>query len=87
MSEPAQKCENTAIFKRNSTPKLFIAFKMDYFSCFGLRGNLNFRDFLPKSCKTSTTGPSIIRPKFDAVDNGRNPSRHFFKIRRIGMLH
>ena len=55
--------------------------------CFGLRGNLNFRDFLPKSCKTSTTGPSIIRPKFDAVDNGRNPSRHFFKIRRIGMLH
>ena len=27
MSEPAQKCENNAIFKQNYAQKLFIAFK------------------------------------------------------------
>ena len=28
MSEPAQKCENYAIFKQNYAQKLFITFKM-----------------------------------------------------------
>ena len=28
MSEPAQKCENNSIFKRNYAQKLLIAFKM-----------------------------------------------------------
>ena len=44
MSEPAQKCENTAIFKRNSTPKLFIAFKM----LFWIKGKSKFSRFPPK---------------------------------------
>ena len=48
MSEPALKCENNAIFKQNYSLKLFIAFKMDYSFCFGLRGNLGFPDFLQK---------------------------------------
>ena len=43
MSEPAQKCENYAIFKQNFTPELLIALKMVYS---GLRGNLDFPDFL-----------------------------------------
>ena len=33
MSEPAQKCENFAIFKQNHTPELLIVLKMVY-SCF-----------------------------------------------------
>ena len=38
MSEPAQKCENNAaIFNQNYAQKLFIAFKMAYTCCFGLR--------------------------------------------------
>ena len=48
MSEPAQKCENYAIFKQNYTQKLFISFKISYYCCFGLRGNLEFPDFLQK---------------------------------------
>ena len=32
MSEPAQKCENNAIFKQ----KLYIAYKMTYSWCFSL---------------------------------------------------
>ena len=49
MFEPAQKCENYAIFEQiNNTLKLFIAFKIAYSCCFGLRGNLDFPDFLPK---------------------------------------
>ena len=52
MSEPAQKCENLAIFKQNYTLELFIA----YGCCLGLRGNLDFPDFLPKSFITSNTG-------------------------------
>ena len=48
MSEPALKCENNAIFKQNYALKLFIAFKMAYSFCFGLRGNLDFPDFLQK---------------------------------------
>ena len=30
MSEPVQKCENNAIFKKNYTQKLFISFKISY---------------------------------------------------------
>ena len=49
MSEPALKCENNeAISKKNYAQKLFIAFKMAYSFCFGLRGNLDFPDFLQK---------------------------------------
>ena len=48
MSEPALKCENNAIFKQNYAQKLFIASKMAYSCCFGLRGNLYFPDFLQK---------------------------------------
>ena len=46
MSEPAQKCENNAIFKQNYTLELIIYLKMTISCCFGLRGNLNFPDFL-----------------------------------------
>ena len=48
MSEPAQKCENYAIFKQNHTLELFIALKSAYCCCLGLRGNLDFPDFLQK---------------------------------------
>ena len=49
MFEPAQKCENYAIFEQiNNTLKLFIAFKIAYSCCFGLRGNPDFPDFLQK---------------------------------------
>ena len=41
MSEPAQKCENYTL-------ELFIALKMAYCCCLGLRGNLDFPDFLQK---------------------------------------
>ena len=49
MSEPAQKCENYTL-------ELFIALKMAYCCCLGLRGNLDFPDFLQKSFITSTPG-------------------------------
>ena len=55
MSEPSQKCENYAIFEQNYTLQLFNALKMAYCCCFGLRGNLDFPDFLQKSFITSTT--------------------------------
>ena len=42
MTEPAQKCENDNLYKRNFTPKLFIAFEMAYCCCFCLGGNLDF---------------------------------------------
>ena len=48
MSEPGQKCENYAIFKQNYTPELLIALKIVYSCFFGLRGNLDFPDFLQK---------------------------------------
>ena len=48
MNEPAQKCENNAIFKQNYTLELFISLKMAICCCFGLRGNLEFPDFLQK---------------------------------------
>ena len=48
MSEPAQKYENYAIFKQNYTPELLIALKVLYSCFFGLRGNLDFPDFLQK---------------------------------------
>ena len=49
MSEPAQTCENYAIFKQNYTLELLIALKMAHSCCFGLRGNLDFSDFLQKT--------------------------------------
>ena len=52
MTEPAQKCENDNLYKRNFTPKLFIAFEMAYCCCFCFGGNL---DFLQKSFITSST--------------------------------
>ena len=36
------------IFKQNFAQKLFVAFKIAFSFCFGLRGNLNFPDFLQK---------------------------------------
>ena len=48
MYDPAQKCENYAIFKQNYTLELFISLKMAICCCFGLRGNLEFTDFLQK---------------------------------------
>ena len=32
MSEPAQKCQNNAIFKQRYTTELFIVFKMAYYA-------------------------------------------------------
>ena len=55
MSEPAQKCENYAIFKQNYTLELLNALEMVYYCCFSLGGNLDFLDFLQKSFITSTT--------------------------------
>ena len=37
-----------AILEQNYTLELFIALKMAHFCCFGLRGNLDFPDFLQK---------------------------------------
>ena len=48
MSEPAQKCENNTIFKQNCTLKLCFAFDILGSCCFGLRGNLDYPDFLNK---------------------------------------
>ena len=49
MPAPSLKCENNeAIFKQNYSLKHFIAFKMAYSCCFGLRGNLDFPDFFQK---------------------------------------
>ena len=49
MSEPALKRENNGCyFKQNNAQKLFIAFKMAFSFCFGLRGNLDFPDCLQK---------------------------------------
>ena len=56
ISEPAQKCENQAIFKQNYTLELFIALEMVYYCCFSLGGNLENLDLLKKSFITSTTG-------------------------------
>ena len=47
------------IFNQNYAQKLFIAFKMAYSCCFGLRGNINFPDFLQNFFITSTTGTKI----------------------------
>ena len=47
MSEHALKYEKI-FFNESYTQKLFIAFKMTYFCCVGLRGNLDFPRFLQK---------------------------------------
>ena len=54
MSEPAQKCENYAIFKQNYTPELFIALKMVYSCFFGLGEILIFQISSKKGFITST---------------------------------
>ena len=50
MPERAQKCENY-------TQKLFISFKISYSCFFGLRGNLEFLDFLQKKFYNITLTP------------------------------
>ena len=52
MYEPSKKWENNAIFNKNCTKKLIMAFEMVLSSCFSLRGNL---DFLQKCFITLTT--------------------------------
>ena len=76
MTEPAQKCENYAIFKQNYTLELFIALKMAYSCCFGLRGNLDFPEFLQKKFyninyrSSPLTGPHwLSRIDFEKVAN------------------
>ena len=61
MSEPAQKCENYAIFKQNYTLQLFIALKMVYCCSLGLRGNLDFPDFLQNKFYNINYWSSIFR--------------------------
>ena len=58
MSEPAQKCENYAIFKEKYTLEMFIAFQMAYYCCFSL-GGIYSRISTKKSFKTSTTDAGI----------------------------
>ena len=53
MSEPAQKCENYTL-------ELFIALKMAYCCCLGLRGNLDFPDFLQKKFYNINSWISLI---------------------------
>ena len=50
MSEPALKCENNECYFQAKlyNSSLFVAFKMAYSCSFGLRGDLDFRDFLQK---------------------------------------
>ena len=74
MSEPAQKCENYAIIKQNYTPELLIFLKMAYSCFFGLRGNLDFPDFLQKSFITSIPGLAV-----KGVDS-QAEGRDFFHI-------
>ena len=52
MSEPAQKCENNAIFKQNYTLELFIALIM---LLFGLKGKSRFSRFPPKKSFITST--------------------------------
>ena len=54
MSEPAQKCENYTL-------ELFIALKMAYCCCLGLRGNLDFPDFLQKKFYNINYWSSILQ--------------------------
>ena len=48
MNEPAHKCENNAaaIFMQSMLRNCFFAFKIAYFCCFSLGGNLDSLDFL-----------------------------------------
>ena len=59
MSEPALKCENNVIFKQNYTLELFMALKMAYCCCLGLRGNLDFPDFLQKKFYNINSCPRL----------------------------
>ena len=71
MSEPALKCENNeAIFKQNYTLELFIALKMAYSCCFGLRGNLDFPDFHRSSswCYKTFFGGNLDFPKIKKLN-------------------
>ena len=42
MSAPAQKFENYDISKQNYTIQMFLTFKLAYYCCFSLGGNLDF---------------------------------------------
>ena len=57
MSKPAQKYKNNAIFKQNYAKKL----KMVYPRCFGLRGNLDFSDFLQKKFYNINYGLAALK--------------------------
>ena len=57
MPKSAFKFYNNSILKQNYTQKLFIALKMVFSCCFGLRGYLDFPDLLQKRFITSTTCP------------------------------
>ena len=63
MSEPAENCENYAIFKQNYTPELLIALKVLYSCFFGLRGNLDFPDFLLKKFYNINSRSLLIIPE------------------------
>ena len=71
MSELSQKCENYPIFKQNYTLELIIALKMAFSCCSGLRGNLDFPDFLQQSFITSTTGRTFSSNGHIEIDLGR----------------
>ena len=62
MTEPAQKCEKYAIFKQNYILELFITLKIVYSCCFGLRGNLDFPDFLQKKFYNINYRPAAVSP-------------------------
>ena len=56
MPEPAKNVKTMPpFFRQNNTLKLLIVFKMSYSCCFGLKGNLDFPDFIKKSFITLTT--------------------------------
>ena len=48
MSEPALQSENNAIFNQNYAINLFISSIISYSCYFGVRGHLDFPDFLQK---------------------------------------
>ena len=75
MSEPAQKCENQAIFKQKYTQKLLIAFKMVFYCCFSLGGNLDFLDFQKKFCNINSReeGEEYVKV-FDSVTRTKSPN-------------
>ena len=71
MSEPSQKCKNYAIFKQNYTLELFAALKMAYSCCSGLRGNLDFLDFLQKNFYNINSRGEKVLTEFGQIKTER----------------